>query len=241
MASASATLKRLTLELGGNDAAIVLDDADPRKIAPAIFRAAFFNSGQICLAIKRLYVHEAIYVSLCDALTDVAKDWPVGDGSKHGVKIGPVQNAKQYAKVKELLNEAHAKGRIVIGGRALDRPGYFIEPTIVADVAEGTRLVDEEQFGPVLPVIRFTDVDDAVRRANGTQYGLGASVWSTDAERAQGIAERLEAGTVWINKHAELVPTMPFGGSKLSGIGVEFAHEGLQEFTQLKIVNSAKQ
>ena len=240
MANAAGTLKRLTLELGGNDAAIVLEDADPRKIAPAIFRAAFFNSGQICLAIKRLYVHDAVYEPLCDALAEVAKDWSVDDGAKQGARIGPVQNVRQYEKVKGLLEEAHAKGRIVTGGRALERPGYFIEPTVVADIAEGTRLVDEEQFGPVLPVIRFTDADDAVRRANGTQYGLGAPVWSADAERARGIAERLEAGTVWVNKHAELFTTVPFGGSKLSGIGVEFAEEGLFEFTQLNIVNSAR-
>ena len=240
MASASETLKRLTLELGGNDAAIVLDDADPDTIAPAIFRAAFYNSGQICLAIKRLYVHDAIYERLCAALAEVAKDWPVDEGFKQGARIGPVQNVRQYEKLKEILADVREAGRIVSGGRALDRPGYFIEPTIVADVAEGTRLVDEEQFGPVLPVIRFSDIDDAVRRANGTRYGLGASVWSRDMQRARAVADRLEAGTVWINKHAELLPTVPFGGSKQSGIGVEFAEEGLLEFTQLKIVNSAR-
>ena len=240
MASASETLKRLTLELGGNDAAIVLDDADPDTIAPAIFRAAFYNSGQICLAIKRLYVHDAIYERLCAALAEVAKDWPVDEGFKQGARIGPVQNVRQYEKLKEILADVRETGRIITGGRALDRPGYFIEPTIVADVAEGTRLVDEEQFGPVLPVIRFSDIDDAVRRANGTRYGLGASVWSRDMQRARAVADRLEAGTVWINKHAELLPTVPFGGSKQSGIGVEFTEEGLLEFTQLKIVNSAR-
>jgi acyl-CoA reductase-like NAD-dependent aldehyde dehydrogenase len=239
MASASSTLKRMTLELGGNDAAIVLDDADPKKIAPAIFRSAFFNSGQVCLAIKRLYAHESVYDELCEALVAEAKDWPVGDGLKQGSRIGPVQNRKQYDKVKELLREARDKGRIIFGGNALDRPGYFIEPTIVADIEEGSCLVDEEQFGPILPVIRFSDVEDAVTRANGTSFGLGASVWSSNPERAKEIAGRLDAGMVWINKHAELVPTIPFGGAKQSGIGVEFAEEGLLEFTQLKIISAA--
>jgi acyl-CoA reductase-like NAD-dependent aldehyde dehydrogenase len=239
MASAASTLKRMTLELGGNDAAIVLDDADPKKIAPAIFRSAFFNSGQVCLAIKRLYAHESVYDELCEALVAEAKDWPVGDGLKQGSRIGPVQNRKQYDKVKELLREARDKGRIIFGGNALDRPGYFIEPTIVADIEEGSCLVDEEQFGPVLPVIRFSDVEDAVTRANGTSFGLGASVWSSNPERAKEIAGRLDAGMVWINKHAELVPTIPFGGAKQSGIGVEFAEEGLLEFTQLKIISAA--
>jgi acyl-CoA reductase-like NAD-dependent aldehyde dehydrogenase len=239
MASASSTLKRMTLELGGNDAAIVLDDADPKKIAPAIFRSAFFNSGQVCLAIKRLYAHESVYDELCEALVTEAKDWPVGDGLKQGSRIGPVQNRKQYDKVKELLREARDKGRIIFGGNALDRPGYFIEPTIVADIEEGSCLVDEEQFGPILPVIRFSDVEDAVTRANGTSFGLGASVWSSNPERAKEIAGRLDAGMVWINKHAELVPTIPFGGAKQSGIGVEFAEEGLLEFTQLKIISAA--
>jgi len=239
MSSASATLKRLTLELGGNDAAIVLDDADPKKIAPAIFKSAFFNSGQVCLAIKRLYVHESVYDELCTELVAEAKDWPVDDGLKQGARLGPIQNAKQYERLKELLDEAREKGRVILGGRALDRPGYFIPPTIVADVAEGTKLVDEEQFGPVLPVVKFSDTEDAIARANATNFGLGASVWSSNADRAKHVANRLEAGTVWINKHAELLPGIPFGGAKQSGVGIEFAEDGLLEFTQLKIISAA--
>jgi acyl-CoA reductase-like NAD-dependent aldehyde dehydrogenase len=239
MGSAASTIKRLTLELGGNDAAIVLDDADPVKIAPEIFRAAFFNSGQVCLAIKRLYVHEAVYDQLCAELVAEAKKWPVADGLKEGARIGPVQNIKQYEKMKELLDEAREKGRIILGGNAIGRPGYFVEPTIVADIEEGCKLVDEEQFGPVLPVIKFSDAEDAIARANRTNFGLGASVWSSNFERAKQIATRLDAGTVWINKHAELVPGIPFGGAKQSGIGVEFTEEGLLEFTQLKIISAA--
>jgi acyl-CoA reductase-like NAD-dependent aldehyde dehydrogenase len=238
MASASLALKRLTLELGGNDAAIVLDDVDPKKVAPAIFRSAFYNSGQVCLAIKRLYVHDAVYDQICAELVAEAEQWPVDDGLKQGAKLGPVQNKKQFEKVKELLEEAREKGRVVFGGNAMDRPGYFIPPTIVADVAEGTRLVDDEQFGPILPVIRFSDTEDAIARANGTSFGLGASVWSSNSQKAKEVAIRLEAGTVWINKHAELVPGVPFGGAKQSGIGIEFAEEGLLEFTQLKVINA---
>lgn len=239
MANASTTLKRVTLELGGNDAAIVLDDADPKAIAPAIFKSAFYNSGQVCVAIKRLYAHDSIYDELCRELVAEAEAWPVDDGLKQGAKLGPVQNRKQFERLKVLLREGRDKGRILTGGNVVNRPGFFIEPTIVADIAEGTMLVDEEQFGPILPVIRFSDVDEVVARSNATDFGLGASVWSSDVERAKRVATRLEAGTIWINKHADLSPGIPFGGAKHSGIGVEFGDAGLLEFTQLKIISSA--
>lgn len=239
MASAAQTLKRITLELGGNDASIVLDDADPKKIAPGVFEGAFQNSGQVCLAIKRLYVHESIYDQMCDELVRIANDTIVDDGSKQGTKLGPLQNKMQYEKVKGFLDAARKDGKIVAGGEAMDRPGYFIKPTIVRDIKEGARLVDEEQFGPVLPVIKYSDQDDVIRRANGTTYGLGASVWSSDKKRAHDVASRLEAGTVWINKHLDMAPHIPFGGAKQSGIGVEFAEEGLAEFTQLQVINAS--
>ncbi len=239
MASAAQTLKRITLELGGNDASIVLDDADPKKIAPGVFEGAFQNSGQVCLAIKRLYVHESIYDEMCDELVRIANDTVVDDGSKQGTKLGPLQNKMQYEKVKGFLDAARKDGKIVAGGEAMDRPGYFIKPTIVRDIKEGARLVDEEQFGPVLPVIKYSDQDDVIRRANGTTYGLGASVWSSDKKRAHDVASQLEAGTVWINKHLDMAPNIPFGGAKQSGIGVEFAEEGLAEFTQLQIINAS--
>ncbi len=239
MASAAQTLKRITLELGGNDASIVLDDADPKKIAPGVFEGAFQNSGQVCLAIKRLYVHESIYDEMCEELVRIANDTVVDDGLKQGVKLGPLQNRMQYEKVKGFLESARSDGKIIAGGEAMDRPGYFIKPTIVRDIKEGARLVDEEQFGPVLPVIKYSDQDDVIRRANGTTYGLGASVWSSDKKRAHDVASQLEAGTVWINKHLDMAPHIPFGGAKQSGIGVEFAEEGLAEFTQLQIINAS--
>jgi acyl-CoA reductase-like NAD-dependent aldehyde dehydrogenase len=237
MASAAATLKRITLELGGNDAGIVLDDVDPKKVAPGIFEGAFQNSGQVCLAIKRLYVHESVYDELCSELVTIANNTVVDDGSKQGTKLGPLQNKMQYEKVKGFLDSARKDGNIVAGGEAMDRPGYFIQPTIVRDIKEGSRLVDEEQFGPVLPLIKYSDNDDVIRRANATTYGLGASVWSSDTARAHAVASRIEAGTVWINKHLDMAPHIPFGGAKHSGIGTEFAEEGLAEFTQLQIIN----
>jgi acyl-CoA reductase-like NAD-dependent aldehyde dehydrogenase len=240
MASAAQTLKRITLELGGNDAGIVLDDVDPKKVAPGIFEGAFQNSGQVCLAIKRLYVHEKVYDELCDELVALANNAVVDDGLKQGTKLGPLQNKMQYEKVKGFLDDARKNGTIAAGGAAMDRPGYFIQPTIVRDIKEGSRLVDEEQFGPVLPLIKYTEADDAVRRANATTYGLGASVWSSDTDRAWKIASQIEAGTVWINKHLDMAPHIPFGGAKHSGIGTEFAEEGLAEFTQLQIINAAR-
>jgi len=240
MASAAETLKRITLELGGNDASIVLDDVDPKKVAPGIFEGAFQNSGQVCLAIKRLYVHESVYDEICEELVNIAKNTVVDDGSKQGTKLGPLQNKMQYEKVKGFLDDARKNGNIIAGGKAMDRPGYFIEPTIVRDIKESSKLVDEEQFGPVLPVIKYSDSEDVIRRANATNYGLGASVWSSSSERAHKVAERIEAGTVWINKHLDMAPHIPFGGAKQSGIGTEFAEEGLAEFTQLQIINEAR-
>jgi len=239
MASAAETLKRITLELGGNDAGIVLDDVDPKKIAPGVFEGAFQNSGQVCIAIKRLYVHESVYDEMCNELVALANDAVVDDGLKQGTKLGPLRNKMQYEKVKGFLEDARKNGNIVAGGEAMDRPGYFIRPTIVRDIQEGSRLVDEEQFGPVLPLIKYSDTDDVIRRANATTYGLGASVWSSDPKRAYELASRIEAGTVWINKHLDLAPHIPYGGSKQSGIGTEFAEEGLAEFTQLQIINAA--
>lgn len=240
MAGAAGLLKRITLELGGNDAGIVLDDVDPKEVAPKLFQSAFQNSGQVCIAMKRLYVHESIYDEMCDELTTLANDTIVGDGLEQGTKLGPLQNKMQYERVKELIEDAAEHGRIVAGGEALDQPGYFIRPTIVRDITDGTRLVDEEQFGPVLPVISYKDFDDVVKRANNSPYGLGGSVWAKDLDRAYAVAEKMEAGTVWINQHADLNPAIPFGGAKQSGLGVELGEEGLAEFTQLKIINMAR-
>ena len=230
-------LKRVTLELGGNDPAIVLEDVDVRETAKAIFGNAFLNAGQVCLAVKRAYVHADIYDAMCAELATLAQAAIVGDGLEQGTQIGPIQNAAQYEKVKGFLDAARADGTIVAGGQAIERAGYFIAPTIVRDVTDGMKIVDEEQFGPILPVIKFDDVEDVVARANASDYGLGGSVWSANVERAAAIAARIESGQVWVNQHIAIGPHIPMAGFKQSGLGVEQAEEGLAEYSQLQVIN----
>jgi acyl-CoA reductase-like NAD-dependent aldehyde dehydrogenase len=239
--SAAPDLKRVTLELGGNDPAIVLDDADPATVAKAIFAGAFNNNGQVCSAIKRVYVPEALYDDVVDALAVHANAIKVGDGTDPESKLGPINNAPQFERVKELVADAISQGaRAVTGGHAMDRPGYFFEPTILAGLSDGTRIVDEEQFGPALPVISYRDLGDAVDRANATHFGLSGSVWSADPERAAKVAAELECGTAWINTHLALSPQQPFGGFKWSGVGVENGPWGLAEFTEFQAVHRSK-
>lgn len=239
MSSASSTLKRLTLELGGNDAGIILPDVDVKETAQKIFAAAFMNCGQVCLALKRAFVPESIYDEMCDELAKLADAAIVDDGLKQGTQIGPLQNKAQYEKVLGFLASAKADGKIIAGGEKLDRPGYFLRPTIVRDVSEGSRIVDEEQFGPILPVISYRDDEDIVARANQCEFGLGGSVWSKDKEKAIALAGDVESGTVWVNQHLYFAPHIPFAGAKNSGIGVEFAKEGLAEFSQIQVINVA--
>jgi acyl-CoA reductase-like NAD-dependent aldehyde dehydrogenase len=237
MASAAGSLKRLTVELGGNDAAIVLDDIDPGAIAPLIFRGAMANCGQVCFAIKRVYAHAAIYDSLCDELAKLADAAVVDDGLKKATSIGPLQNKTQFEKLKRLLEDTRLHGTIIAGGAVLDRPGYFMRPTIVRDIREDARLVREEQFGPILPVLSFEDLDDVIDRVNDSEYGLSSTVWSSDERRACAVALRLQTGTVWVNKHLDLPPDIAVRGAKQSGFGAEMGEEGLKEFTQVKIIN----
>ncbi|MBD9461084.1 aldehyde dehydrogenase family protein [Pseudomonas sp. PDM05] len=232
MRGAAGNLKRLTLELGGNDAAIVLPGTPVDAVAEAIFQAAFLNMGQTCAALKRLYIHESQYAAFCEALTQIAARQVVGDGLDAGVTFGPVQNLEQLQLVQALVADARAQGgRVLCGGARLDHAGYFYPPTLVADVTDGQRLVDEEQFGPVLPLIAYRDVEDVLQRANAGDMGLGGSVWGPDVAQAEALASRLESGVAWVNCHAQIQPNTPFGGSKMSGFGVEFGLEGLLEFT----------
>jgi acyl-CoA reductase-like NAD-dependent aldehyde dehydrogenase len=239
MASSAETLKRLTLELGGNDAALVLDDADPLDAAQKIFNGAMFNSGQICAAIKRVYVADAIYDAVCAELARLAQGAVVGNGLDAATTIGPIQNKAQYEKVKGYLDDANARGKVIAGGAALKRPGYFIPPTIVRDIPDDARLVREEQFGPVLPVMRYSDLEDAIARVNDSEYGLCGSVWGRDTARACEVARRINSGTVWVNKTLEINPHYSFRGAKQSGIGAELGQAGLEEYTQAKVINIA--
>ena len=225
---AAGTLKRLTLELGGNDAAIVLADVDPKDVAPKIFSAAMLNAGQTCIAIKRLYVHASVYDAVCEELGRLARGTVVGDGLEEGTEMGPIQNIAQFEKVKGFLEDARQNGKIVAGGQVLERDGYFVQPTIVRDIPDSAGSCGEEQFGPVLPVLSYSDIDDAIVRANDTDFGLGGSVWSSDRDRAFGVAARINAGTVWVNKHLDLAPDTPYAGAKQSGIGTELARRDLR-------------
>ena len=236
-AAAAPDLKRFTLELGGNDAAIVLDDADPATVERGLFWGAFINNGQICAGIKRIYVPEKLHADVVEALAQRARRTRVGPGTEAGVQLGPVQNQPQFDRVRGLVADALGRGATAAaGGHPLDRDGYFFAPTILTGVAEGTPIVDEEQFGPAVPVIPYRDVDDAVARANDTRYGLSGSVWSADPDRAAAVAARLECGTAFVNDHLTLQPYIPFGGMKWSGMGVENGPWGLAEFTALQVL-----
>jgi len=223
-------LTRLTLELGGNDAGIVLPGTDVARHIDAIFWGAFLNTGQTCAALKRLYVHESQYEEVVAALAEKARTTPMGHGVDERSLLGPLQNPAQFRIVQELVDDARARGRrIVAGGKPAPELGpTFFQATIVADAEDGDRLVDEEQFGPALPVIRYTSLEEAVASANRLDAALGASVWSDDPEQARELALRLEAGTVWVNKHGGIHPLVPFGGIKGSGYGLEFGIEGLK-------------
>ncbi len=234
-ASAAGTMKRLTLEMGGNDAGIVLPDADPKAIAEGVFWGAFINNGQTCAAIKRLYVHEDVYDAVCEELVSYARGVSVGDGAEEGTALGPMQNRMQFDKVSRLVADAKTRGRVLIGGEPGE--GLFFPPTIIADLEDGVALVDEEQFGPALPIIRYRDIDEAIARANDSPWGLGGSIWSKDIQKARGLALRLETGSAWVNKHVAIQPDAPFGGVKGSGLGTEFGEEGLQEYTDIQVLS----
>jgi len=242
MKSAAGNLKRITLELGGNDPAIVLPDVDPKLIAKELFWASFQNSAQFCVACKRLYVHEDVYDDVLNELVEYAKTVKVGDGSQQGTDLGPIQNKQQFDKVRELIEDTKRIGaRIALGGTIEKGPGYYVPVTIVDNPPDDSRVVVEEAFGPLLPVLKYKDIEDVIRRANDTPYGLAGSVWGKDVAKAKAIAERLETGTVWVNEVHVFAPHIAFGGHKQSGIGLENALEGLAEFTnsQTIMVNTA--
>ncbi|MDF2118838.1 aldehyde dehydrogenase family protein [Roseiarcaceae bacterium H3SJ34-1] len=239
MESSSGTLKRVTLELGGNDPAIMLDDVDIAGATAKIFNGAFGNCGQICMAVKRVYVPEDLYEPVLEAFAQLARNHRVGEGFEPDVQMGPLQNKMQYDKVLDVLEDTKRQPgvRIVAGGHPLNRPGYFLEPTIVGDIGDNTRLVTEEQFGPILPVLKYTDLKDALARANDTTMGLAASVWTKDIEKGAKVAAQIQAGTVWVNHHVGSEADIPFGGFKQSGLGREHGVMGLQAYMEPQIIN----
>lgn len=233
MASAAGTLKRITLELGGNDPAIVLPDVDPERVAPQLFWAAFQNNAQFCNSAKRLYIHEDVYDAVRDALVAYARTVKVGDGAESDTQLGPIQNAPQYAKVREYFDDCRANGHSFALGGEIDESatGWFVPVTLVDNPPEDSRLVREEPFGPILPLVKWRDEDDVVARANDTDWGLGATVWGRDLEQVERIGRQLEAGTVWLNEVHQYSPNQAFGGHKQSGIGCENSLHGLTEYT----------
>ncbi|GAB5487335.1 MAG: aldehyde dehydrogenase family protein [Parasphingorhabdus sp.] len=242
MEGASADLKRITLELGGNDASIVLPDANVEKVAEQLFWSSFTNAGQICVAAKRIYIHEDIYDELSTAIAEYAKNVTVGDGAQQGTAVGPIQNKKQYDRVLELVQDAKDNGyKFLVGGDAdKEIPGYYMPITILDNPPEDARIVAEEQFGPVMPLMKFSSEEEAIERANNSEYGLAGAVWTADPDKGVEIAEQLETGTVWVNEFLHLSPFAPFGGHKQSGFGAEYGKEGLLEFTYPQVITVKK-
>ena len=238
MEGASKDLKRITLELGGNDASIVLADADVEKVAEQLFWSSFSNAGQVCIAAKRIYIHEDIYDDLSKAIAAYAKTVKVGDGAQQGTGVGPIQNKKQFERVCELIQDAKDQGYQFLTGGDVDPSGtgYYVPITILDNPPEDARIVAEEQFGPVMPLMKFATVDEAIERANASEYGLAGAVWTADAEQGVAVAERMETGTVWVNEFMHLSPFAPFGGHKQSGIGAEYGIDGLKEFTYPQVI-----
>ena len=237
-ASAAPTLKHLTLELGGNDPGIVLPDADPRAIAEYLFQSMFALSGQGCVTLKRLFVHESIYQALTEALVSCAQRQILGDGFDPETTLGPIQNRPQFARLQTTWEEIQeAKVPILYQGEVPSQgAGLFFPVTLLDNPPAEAAYVIRENFGPLRAVIRYRDLDEAVRQANATPYGLGASVWGTDPELLDAVARRLDAGTVWINQHLNVHPNMPFSGHKNSGIGIEFSEDGLKEFCNVQVI-----
>lgn len=234
-------MARLTLECGGNDAGIILPGLDIAQHIDSIFWGAFLNMGQTCACLKRLYVHENDYEKVVKALADYSSNIPMGNGADESSVLGPIQNKMQYDKIQDLILDAENIGAdFIFTGQKPDLEGYFIPVTLVGNVNNGDRIVDEEQFGPVLPIIKYKTLEEAISKANDSENGLGASVWSDDLDEAQKVATQLEAGTVWINQHGAIHPFVPFGGAKQSGYGVEFGMEGLKAVTVPKVISIKK-
>ena len=238
MEGASKDLKRITLELGGNDASIVLPDADVAKVAEQLFWSSFTNAGQICVAAKRIYIHEDIYDELSQAIAAYARNVKVGDGSQQGTGVGPIQNKKQFDRVCELIQDAKDNGyKFLLGGNVdPSGTGYYVPITILDNPPEDARIVAEEQFGPVMPLMKFSTTEEAIQRANASEYGLAGAVWTGDPDKGVEVAEQLETGTVWVNEFLHISPLAPFGGHKQSGFGAEYGIDGLKEFTYAQVI-----
>ena len=241
MAASGAGLKRLVLELGGNDAAIVLDDVDPVSIVSELFNCAFTNSGQVCIAIKRLYIHESVYEEVCRGLVVELKRQRLGDGSEDATTMGPLQTTAQVEMMRGFVEDAVNRGATVLAQSTVpDLEGSFFPVTLLTNVPENADVMMNEAFGPILPIVPYRNVDDAISLANSTSLGLGGSIWSGDVERAKALALRLQCGTAWVNQHKVLNPMIPFGGLGDSGIQCELGTDGLKAYMNRKVVHVAR-
>jgi phenylacetaldehyde dehydrogenase len=235
--SATDTLKRVSLELGGKSPVIVLPDADPSAVIGGAAGAIFFNAGQVCAAGSRLYVHRKIFDQVVEGIGGAANDIRLGPGLDPNTQMGPLVSREQQQRVMEYIDSGRSEGAsIVAGGETPSHPGYYVKPTVIADVKRSMRVVQEEIFGPVLVAQRFDDIDEVAALANDTQYGLSASVWSNDLTAVHRLVPKIRAGTVWVNGHGPVDANMPFGGFKHSGLGREHGRVGIEMYTELKSV-----
>lgn len=231
-------IRRASLELGGKSPVIVLDDCDPRKAIEGAANAIFFNHGQVCTAGSRLYVPRAMYAQVVDGVAQVANSLVLGSGFDEKTQMGPLVSARHRDKVVGMIAEGRAQGgEIVAGGVSYSGDGYFVKPTVVANEArKPLSLVNEEVFGPVLVAMPYDDLEEAISAANASEYGLGASVWTNQIDKALRLIDRLDAGTVWVNSHNMVDPALPFGGFKSSGVGREHGRAIIDAYTETKSV-----
>ncbi|KAF2259435.1 aldehyde dehydrogenase [Lojkania enalia] len=231
MQSASTNLTRVTLELGGNDAAIILPNIDVKSVAAKVTANAFMNMGQVCISIKRIYVHEDIYDDFRDAMVQNLAHFTIGDGSLETSTHGPLQNSKQYERMKTYLDCSKVEDwKVAAGSRIEPSLGYFIKPMIIEKPADDSWIVVEEQYGPIIPLLSWKDERDVITRANTSVMGLGASIWTNDIKKGNELAREIQAGSVWVNEHTILSPMATFGGHKQSGIGSEWGAAGMKSY-----------
>jgi len=242
METSSKTLKRVTLELGGNDASIILPDVDIKKVAPEVVMGAFQNSGQVCVATKRIYIHESIYTEFLAEMVRFTKTVKVGSPDDGDNLLGPVQNKMQYDRVKGFFEDSKKQGyKFAVGDQDVAASkGYFVQPTIIDNPPSDSRIIQEEPFGPIVPTQPWSDLEEVIARANDTNCGLGACVWGSDVEKASQVARRLEAGSVFVNSYEKPTPQAIFGGHKESGIGGEWGKTGLLAYCNPHVIHVYK-